>query len=370
MDSAIQICRTRLLFLFRELRFARLALVVLLVSVVCGTPSWGQSVAPSTILLSSRAIALNPTTGKVYAVAPRENAVAIFNPATNYISRVHVGAGAVALAINSVTNRIYVANSQGGSITVLDGTTDSVFATLDVGANPYVVAVNSVANKIYVSNTFSEVVTIIDGATNSMTKLKAGSADAIAIDPNLGKVYLLGYEDMNLTVLDDKPSIAGKLKVGIHPWDITIIPATSTLYVTRSGNAQLAVVDELSGSITTVPTGATPCAVALNTTTNTIYVVNHTDDTVTAIDATKHIVVAAIKVGHQPQGIAVDPIRNHIYVANTHDDSISVIDGSKNQVVKTLPTGKNPFALVVNPKTGQLFAATIAGSPLELTSEK
>lgn len=351
------------------MRLAYLASAFLPLFVFSGVSVNAQTASPSTALLNSRAIAINAATDKVYAVAPRENAVAIFNPTTNSASSVLVGASPVAIAVNSATNRIYVVNSGDGTVAVLDGGNDSVIATLDVGPNPYVVAANSVANKIYVSNTFSDVITIIDGRTNSMSKMKGSSADAIAIDEKLGKIFLLGYENPNLIVLSATLPTTTKLRVGMHLWGMVLDQEKSKLYVTRSGNAEIAVVDEFSGSITAIPTRTTPCAVAANSATNTLYVVNHTDDSVTAIDAVKSVAIATIKVGKRPQGIAVDPVRNRIYVANRNSDSISVIDGAQNSVLQTIQTGKNPFALVVNPRTGQLFVTTIAGPALSLVQE-
>jgi len=101
------------------------------------------------------------------------------------MSSVRVAAGPVAIAVNAAKNRIYVANSEAGSVSVIDGKNDSVIATLSVGPRPYVVAVNPATNHIYVSNTFSNLITVIDGATNSATTVKASSADAIAVDSRL-----------------------------------------------------------------------------------------------------------------------------------------------------------------------------------------
>src|SRR6202043_3921528 len=222
-----------------------------------------QTEEPLTALISSRAVALNPETGKVYAVDTSHSVVSVFDPRTQSMSSVRVGAGPLAIAVNAATNRVYVADSEGGSVSVIDGKNDSVLATLSVGPRPYVVAVNPATNRIYVSNTFSNVVTLIDGATNSMTTVKAGSADAIAVDARLDKVYLLGYEDTNLIVLNRTPSVVGKIPVGIHAWSMAVSEMTGTLYVTRVGSSELAIVDEVSGLVTTVPTGSIPCAVAV-----------------------------------------------------------------------------------------------------------
>lgn len=53
---------------------------------------------------------------------------------------------------------------------------DSVSATISVGPFPGAVAVNPVTNKIYVANIGSADVTVIDGNNNSTTTVVAGSA--------------------------------------------------------------------------------------------------------------------------------------------------------------------------------------------------
>jgi YVTN family beta-propeller protein len=315
-------------------------------------------------LNATRAIALNAKTGKVYAVDLAHDAVSVFDREKAAVASVKVGKGPVALAINETTNRVYVANNAGGSVSVIDGTNDAVVATVNVGALPYVLAVNPVTNKIFVSNTFSDKITLIDGATNAMSTIKAGSADSIVIDTKRDRAYLIGWEGTSLTVLDSKPTIIGKIKVGgMHLWGMVVDEAAGKLYVTRAGNAELAVVDELSGSVTNIATGATPCAVAVNPATKLIYVVNHEDNTVTVIDGTQGKVLATVKVGEKPQGITVDAKTNRIYVANVHGDSVSVIDGARNAVIETLRTGHNPYALAMNEETARLYAVLESEPP-------
>ena len=80
------------------------------------------------------------------------------------------------MAVNPVTNQVYVAN-QGvddginGDVTVIDGATNNATSvtvpTAGAADYPVAMAVNPVANKIYVANLDSSNVTVIDGATNS-----------------------------------------------------------------------------------------------------------------------------------------------------------------------------------------------------------
>ena len=340
-------------------------LVVVVLITAATTTATSSAQEPSTSLLNgTRAIALNTRTQKAYAISESKDAVVVYAPENKTTATINVGKSPVALAINELTNRIYVANNGSGSVSVIDGAKDAVAATIDVGALPYVLAVNPVANKIFVSNTFSDVVTLIDGKNNATTTIKAGSADSIVVDARRDRAYLVGWESTALTVLDSKPSAVAKIPLrGMHAWGTLADQATGRVLVTKAGSAELLIVEEDAGNVSAVPTGAIPCAVALNPVTGHVYVVNHGDDTITTIDGANHRIIATIKVGKSPQGIAVDSKSNRIYVANVHGHSVTLIDGARNVATKTFPVGKNPYALAVDESTGRLYVA-LQGDPL------
>src|SRR5580704_8735427 len=76
-----------------------------------------------------------------------------------------VGSSPRAVAVNPATNKVYVANYDSGTLTVIDGATN-VPVAVTVGGKPIAVAVNPVSNKVYVANYDSGTLTVIDGATN------------------------------------------------------------------------------------------------------------------------------------------------------------------------------------------------------------
>jgi YVTN family beta-propeller protein len=305
-----------------------------------------QERTPGGGLLSRTAIALNPATGKVYVVESEKGAVAVIDDKTGHATSVKAGSDPVALAINPVTNRIYVANHGSGTVTVLDGKSDKVLASLNVGSLPYSLAVNPATNKIYVSRVYSGEDSIIDGATNTITKIKAGSADAIVVNPELNDVYLMGYEGGTITLLHD--GSMSNISMGkMHIWGMTLDGAAATLYVTRIGNADLVAFDTHTHKLTTIAAGSMPCAVAVNNKTGTLYVVNYADESLSIIDAAKQQNITTVSVGHHPQAVAVDETANLVYVANTLDGTVTVIDGATNKVATTLAAGKNPHAIAV-----------------------
>jgi len=323
-----------------------------------------QDIPPATGLLSSRAVAFSPHTGKAYAVDSSSAEVIVYDTGNRSTRRIRVGPAPVALAVNEVTGRVYVANSGGDTISVLDGASSAVAGEIKVGPRPYAVAVNPQANRIYVSNTFSDVIRVIDGASNAIRDVKAGSADVIAVDAGLDKAYLLHYESDHLTVLDGSLGIPARPPAGMHLWGMAIDEPSHTVYATRSGNAELAILRN-SGAIDRVPVGAIPCAVAFNSRTQRVYVSNHGDDTVTVIDAAAAAVLATVRVGHGPQAVAVDEQKDLLYVANTKSNSVTVLDGRENRVLETLKTGPHPYALAVYPGR-QLFVALASSPALEV----
>ena len=126
-----------------------------------------QTVKATTGLVSSKAVVLNSRTGKVYAVDPAQNAVVVFDSAKRASLRVAVGARPVAIAVNEATNRVYVANAGGETVSVIDGESNAVTANVKVEPRPYALAANPATNKIYVSMAFGDTITVIDGSTNS-----------------------------------------------------------------------------------------------------------------------------------------------------------------------------------------------------------
>ena len=77
------------------------------------------------------------------------------------VATVPVGTNPYGVGVNPTTNRIYVANLSGNTVSVIDGANNTVVATVPVGSNPYGVGVNPMTQRVYVSNFYSNTVTVI-----------------------------------------------------------------------------------------------------------------------------------------------------------------------------------------------------------------
>lgn len=329
----------------------------------CGAGGLAQSAleAPASGLINPQAIVFSPATGKVYAVDTDHGAVQIYNDSLKSTNRVKVGAAPVSIAVNGETGSVYVANSGDGTVSVLDGRSDAVVATVPVGSHPYSIAVNTPTGEIYVSHTFNDETTLLDGATNKAASLKTGASDLISIDPGTDTIYLLGYESGTLTVISGAAHSMSRRQAGEHAWGMALDKSSHMLYVARLGTSDVAALAAGSSPAHILPAGPIPCAIAINPRTNTLYIANYEGNSVSVIDAAKARVVATVPTGTRPQAIAFDAKRNMVYVANTHSDSITVIAGSNNAVLATLPSGKHPYALAVVPGSDSLYVANESG---------
>jgi len=220
------------------------------------------------------------------------------------------------VAVNPKMNRVYVADWQSSSLTVIDGSTNNIIASIPVVQRPAGVAVNPNTNRTYVTSDNYRGVSVVDEISNTLEyTIDAPPALAIAVNPVTNRIYTAG--GTTLTVIDGSTNtIVGTATVGF------------------------------------VPTG-----IGVNTVTNRIYVGSQNTNDVTVIDGSTDAVLATISVPFMPAlfGVDVNPTTNRIYVAN--DGPISVIDGSTNTVIANIPVSGTFTGLAVNPALNEVYVS-------------
>jgi YVTN family beta-propeller protein len=201
-------------------------------------------------------IDVNPTTGSIYVTYPAPSGVVdIWDGHWNFVATVQVGSAPVGVAVDATSNKIYVANKGSNNISVIDGSTNAVIATVTDpnGQSPVAVGINPATNTIYVANSESNNLTVIDGTTDSVTAtISVGTAPSgVAVDPQTNFIYVANAGDSQNNDLGNITVINGATN------------ATTTLADANAKN---------------------PVAVAANPTTNKFYVANSRSNNVTVID--------------------------------------------------------------------------------------
>jgi|HubBroStandDraft_1064217.scaffolds.fasta_scaffold62794_2 YVTN family beta-propeller protein len=90
-------------------------------------------------------------------------------PAAAAVHTIPVGSNPDALAVDASTDTIYVANYSDGTVSVIDGTTQTVTQTITVGSDPTAIGVDETTDTIYVANDSDGTVSVIDGVTGKVS---------------------------------------------------------------------------------------------------------------------------------------------------------------------------------------------------------
>ena len=218
----------------------------------------GHLLASTFVSFGDNSIALDSQRQRVYVTNPDSGVVSSFTlPATLSTGKqllrteLHNTAHPVALGVNSRLGRLYIADSQAHTITVLDETTERTIATIPVGKAPlHPLRVDEATGYVYVVCSSSQEVDVIDGKTNRVIArpLALPYPEGIAISTSTGRIYVADEgtkEDgggpynagTTLTVIDGHSFVTlGTLHIGKAPDGVVVDSTLHRIYVAAEGS--------------------------------------------------------------------------------------------------------------------------------------
>ena len=280
------------------------------------------------------AVAVDPVSQEVYVTNSLSHTVSAINEFTNTVdATIDVGAGsypdAVGVDPGTTDGTVYVGDLGNGTVSVIDEATNTVTATINAGTGPGAVGVDPATDTVYVANEFGNTVSVIDGATNTVTAtIGVGNfPTGVAVNPATNTVYVAAeFGAGTLSVIDGATNtVTATITLGTFTDAVGVNPVTNTLYV-AIGSGTLSVIDGATNTVTaTIGVGGGPVAVGVDPATNTVYVSNEFGFNVSVIDGATHTLAATVGVGSFPAAVGVDTATHLVYVANQHSDTVSVI---------------------------------------------
>jgi len=248
------------------------------------------------------------------------------------LARAGVGASPHGIAINLGAKRIYVANHDSDTLSILDSTTYAVIKTVYVGDGPNGVAYNSKNGYIYVADRNANKVRVIRASNYTFVKdIWVGSLpDGIAANNVSNKIYVANYGSGTVSIINGATNTVEKtVTVGSQPANIAIDTGLNKAFVSLHGSGRIAAISS-SGAVTSID---------------------------------------IFSAG--PYGIAVDTVRKLVYVATIDTFRIAVVNASTNAFlgwaeIRRMPNGEPaPLRMVaVNASigtSGHVFATTSSG---------
>lgn len=114
----------------------------------------------------SGGIAVNPLTGRVYVSCG--SSLLVIDGASDHVITSINAPFSIGVAVDSLTNLVYVVDYGSTSVAIINGSTDRTVATVPTGGSTFVAAVDPVTDLVYVSNFNFYAIQIIDGRTNAL----------------------------------------------------------------------------------------------------------------------------------------------------------------------------------------------------------
>ena len=209
-------------------------------------------------------IRVNPVLNRVYVgqqSSQTVNQIHVLNGATDQlIATINAGFPTAFvttqsyLAVNTTTGRLYAADFLNHRVSVIDGATNTALASIPVGRGPSTVAINQAANRIYVGNAIERSLTIIDGATNRVVRTLALPIAPVIInvDDSLSPARLFISStavEASITVVDDPGTAAPQITAVTQPGNGSVV-LNADGSVTYTPNAGFSGTDSYTYTVT------------------------------------------------------------------------------------------------------------------------
>lgn len=312
---------------------------------------------------------VNPATRTVYVANQFTGTVQIINGAAcnahhpggcqHIAAAVKVGSAPIGVAVNPATDTVYVANlGDGGNsvVRVINGAACNAIrtagcqrapATIHVGKAPIGIAVDPVTDTVYVANTLSNTISVINGATCNgtdhsgcgqvpTTLAAKGLGFGLTINERTRTLYAVAAND-KLAVFNAATCNAGNttgcgqapatVKVGSFSRGAAVDAATDTIYVANNALSDAPASVSVINGATCNGTHHSGCGQAS----------------------------ATVAVGRGAFGVAVDRAAGKIIVTSSSDASVSLINAATCNATHTSGCARVPAKMAVG--SGAIWVA-------------
>lgn len=294
-------------------------------------------------------------TGRIFITNERGNSVSVINGSTLEVeATIEIGERPRGIGLSPDGSELYVAVSEENKIKVVDPVSLKIIREFEAGSDPETFAVHPNGN-IYISNEDEAKASVIDPKTgNLITEIKVGlEPEGVAISPD-GKRVIVTSESTNMLHVIKAPEnvIENNILVGSRPRAATFTQKGDIAYATAEISGEVIKVDMNSGKI--IKTGSTgdseskPKDVVLSKDEKVVYVAGGRANKVIVMDADTLEIIKGIPVGKRVWGLAISKDGKHVFSTDGVSNTVSVIDTGKNEVIKTIEVGEFPWGVVIN----------------------
>ncbi|MDO8771221.1 MAG: cytochrome D1 domain-containing protein [Burkholderiaceae bacterium] len=254
------------------------------------------------------------------------------------VSVVQISALLAAGASYAAAEKVYVADEEGNTVSVIDATSFKRIGSIPVGQGPHNVQVAPDGRQVWVTNN-GQPAKAVHNMPKSEHGAMAGSGEIWAID----------------TTTD---AVAAKVPVGMHPAHVVVTPDGRFAYVANGGENTVSVVDiSAKRVVDTIPVGASPHGMRISSDGKQAWVANLKGGTISVIDTAVRKETLQIAVGRGPAQVGFTPDGRLGFVSLSGENRVAVIDPVSRKVISRIAVGTVPIQLYATPDSQLLLVA-------------
>ena len=302
-------------------------------------------------------------------------------------------------SLAGVPSRVYVPNSESGSVDVIDPATYRVVDHFNVGGIPHHVAPSWDLSRLYIDTELMNTLAVVDPHTGRPTAtipvtdpynlyFTPDGSKAIVVaevlnqldfrDPQTWQLiksvsipwpgidhmdfsadgsYALASTEYSGTVVKVDTAameLAGSVRVGGLPIDVRLAPDGSVFYVANQGRHGVSIIDPVSmQEVGFLPTGRGAHGLQISRDTKSLYVSNRLAGTISVIDFATRRVTATWNIGGSPDMMQISPDGHELWTTGRFDGFVYVVDTTTGAVLRRIQVGRSPHGLSYFPNAGR-----------------
>jgi YVTN family beta-propeller protein len=257
--------------------------------------------------LSPSAIDINPDSGRLFVANSDSDSVSVIDGSTNTVmTNISVGDEPLDVVIDphekASTSLIFVANSDSDTVSVIEGSTNTVIDTINLRNSPNEreepidLAVNTITNRLYVANNYTSSVSVLDyhylsqnqGLRNeTVASIQVGDRPAsIDFNPTTNRVYVANSDSDTVSVINgSRNEVIANVSVGTSPYNVEVNADENLIYVANYLSNTVSVIDGSTNRVVdNISVNRFPFVISYNPVTKIAYVTHLTQNIVSMIN--------------------------------------------------------------------------------------
>lgn len=270
------------------------------------------------------------------------------------------------------TGRVFVTNERSNTVSVINGTTHQVEATIEIGERPRGIGISPDGNEVYVAISKEDKIVVFDPKSLKILRdFNAGEdPEAFSIHPN-GNIYISNEESAKATVINPKNGkVIAEIPVGIEPEGVAISPDGKRVIITSESTNMLHVIAAPEHKIVSnILVGARPRAATFTHDGKFAFATAEIGGEVIKVDMATGKIVQQISLGDdkaKPKDILVSKDGKRLYVAGGRLNQVMLLDSDSLALIKGIPVGKRVWGLAMSKDGERIYSSNGVSSDVSI----